>query len=68
MYFYCIIAGYSVGAPIIMSQPHFYEGAQQYIDAIDGISPSSDHKTNINIEPVSDLKENMAVEDVGYIL
>ena len=40
-------------APIILSQPHFYQGATEYIDAITGMNPSEEHATDIDIEPVS---------------
>lgn len=40
-------------APIIVSQPHFYQGDQKYIDAIEGLHPSEQHETFIDIEPVS---------------
>ena len=40
-------------APIILSQPHFYQGAEEYINAITGMNPSEEHATDIDIEPVS---------------
>jgi len=36
-----------------MSEPHFYQAAKKYQDAIDGLSPSSDFQTFIEVEPVS---------------
>lgn len=44
------------GAPIALSQPHFYEGADEYINAITGMNPSDDCATNIDIEPVSRIR------------
>ena len=43
----------AVGGPIVLSQPHFYQGAKEYIDAITGMKPSLEHSTDIDIEPVS---------------
>ena len=40
------------GAPLVISQPHFYQGAQKYVDAVNGMEPSEDSKTIIDIEPV----------------
>ena len=42
------------GAPLIVSQPHFYQGAAEYIDAIKGLSPSKDkHETFVAVEPLT---------------
>ena len=39
--------------PIMMSNPHFYQAAQQYLDAVVGLRPEKDkHQTFIDIEPV----------------
>ena len=38
-----------------MSQPHFFQGAQHYVDAVDGMHPSDEHQTYIDVEPVSVL-------------
>jgi hypothetical protein len=40
-------------APIVMSEPHFYQAAATYQEAIDGLSPSADYQTFIDVEPVS---------------
>ena len=43
-----------VGAPIVMSQPHFYQGAKQYKDAVRGLHPEKElHETFVDVEPVS---------------
>ena len=41
------------GAPIIVSQPHFYQGSPNYIHAIIGMEPDEQYSTLIDIEPVS---------------
>ena len=41
------------GAPIIVSQPHFYQGSSDYINAIDGMNPDSMYSTYMDVEPVS---------------
>ena len=41
---------------MVMSQPHFYQGAPEYINAIDGMHPNAEeHSTNLDLEPVSSL-------------
>ncbi|XP_074651843.1 platelet glycoprotein 4-like [Tubulanus polymorphus] len=40
------------GAPVFMSEPHFYNAASKYIDAIIGIHPNKEnHATRIDVEP-----------------
>lgn len=42
--------------PVFISSPHFYQGAQYLIDAIDGLHPQKSlHETFISIEPVTGL-------------
>jgi CD36 family len=36
-----------------MSEPHFYQAADRYQDAVDGLSPSAYHQTFLDVEPVS---------------
>lgn len=38
-------------APIIVSQPHFYQGSPKYINAIIGMNPGPDHATFVDVEP-----------------
>ena len=41
------------GAPIVASTPHFYMGAEEYINQSIGLSPDKNrHQTFIDIEPV----------------
>lgn len=42
-------------APIIVSQPHFYQGSPKYINAIIGMNPGPDHATFVDVEPVRQL-------------
>jgi len=43
------------GAPIVMSTPHFYEGAEEYIEMF-GMKPNKEkHETVIDVEPHSGL-------------
>jgi len=69
------IASCKGGAPIVMSTPHFYEGAQEYIDKF-GMKPSKElHETVIDVEPHSGLnlaankriQVNMEIEPVPEI-
>jgi lysosome membrane protein 2 len=49
------------GAPIIMSQPHFFQAAPKYLEAIDGLQPNEAlHKTIIDVEPHTGLVLNAA--------
>jgi len=48
------------GAPVVISQPHFYEAAQEYIDAIDGMKPSQQYMTYIDIEPHTGVALNVS--------
>lgn len=43
----------NLGAPIVVSFPHFHLGDEEYIDAIDGISPVREHhQTYVDLNPV----------------
>lgn len=48
------------GAPIVISQPHFYQGDPKYIDAITGMHPSSQHQTFIDVEPMTGVAMKVA--------
>ncbi len=42
------------GAPVLISQPHFYQGDPYYQQQVGGLSPDKDkHETFIGVEPVS---------------
>jgi hypothetical protein len=47
-------------APIIISQPHFYEADYSYQSAIDGIIPNPKYKTFIDIEPNTGIALNVS--------
>lgn len=43
----------NLGAPIVVSFPHFYQADPMYINAIDGLSPNKDeHETYLDLQPV----------------
>ena len=43
----------SVNAPIVISQPHFYEASQEYQNAVEGLNPDGpNHGTVLDVEPV----------------
>ncbi|XP_043210576.1 sensory neuron membrane protein 2-like [Amphibalanus amphitrite] len=47
------------GAPIVASTPHFYMGAEEYINQSIGLSPDKNrHQTFIDIEPYTGLAMN----------
>lgn len=49
------------GKPIIASTPHFYNGDQEYVDAVVGLSPKKEfHETFVDIEPMTGLPLNGA--------
>ena len=48
-----------LGAPVILSSPHFWYGAQSMVDAIDGINPIKElHETYLDIDPLSGVTLN----------
>lgn len=64
------------GAPVVMSQPQFYAAASKYGDAVVGLTPSSDCKTLVQLEPTTGLplrlqkklQINIAVEPVASFM
>lgn len=43
----------NIGAPIVISWPHFYDGDKSYADQSIGLQPEKDrHETFIVLEPV----------------
>ena len=47
----------SLGAPVYISNPHFYESNQKFLDEVEGLEPNRDlHETYFKIQPVSALK------------
>lgn len=45
---YCLL-----GAPIIMSSPHFYQADENFVDDVFGMKPQKEqHETTIDINPV----------------
>lgn len=44
----------SIGAPIVVSFPHFYQADEKYIEAIDGMNPNKEeHEMYLDLNPVS---------------
>ena len=44
---------FSVGTPMVMSFPHFYDGPKEYVDGVVGLNPEQDkHELIIVMEPV----------------
>lgn len=42
-----------------MSTPHFYQGSQNLLDAVEGIEPiKEEHETHIDLEPVRIFNRN----------
>ncbi|CAH1778009.1 unnamed protein product [Owenia fusiformis] len=41
-------------APIVLSQPHFYQADKEYIDGVIGLNPNKEeHQTALDVEPVT---------------
>ena len=48
----------TVNAPVVISLPHFYEADEDYLRAVEGLSPNgSNHGTFLDVEPVRMLKQ-----------
>jgi len=48
-----MMSGCAMGAPITLSQPHFFDADPRIRAEIDGLNPSEEnHKTYLDIEPV----------------
>jgi lysosome membrane protein 2 len=60
-------------APVIMSPPHFYQTDSSVLNLVDGLAPSDDCRTELNLEPTTGLvlnaqkklQINMGVEPVS---
>lgn len=43
-----------LGAPVVLSFPHFYFADSSYLNAVEGLQPNSSiHSFHIDVEPVS---------------
>ncbi|KAI5726570.1 hypothetical protein M8J76_004961 [Diaphorina citri] len=43
-----------VGAPMILTQPHFYDGSEKYLSRVRGLNPNKqDHGIYMDIEPIT---------------
>jgi hypothetical protein len=50
------VSGCYGGAPVVMSAPHFYNGHEELVDAIEGMNPNKDlHDTIMMIEPTTGI-------------
>ena len=48
-----------LGAPVIGSNPHFYDAYQGYIDGVEGMKPNKTlHLTYLILEAVRNYKQN----------
>lgn len=55
-----------LGAPIIMSSPHFYQADEKFVQDVFGMKPEKEyHQTAIDINPVRNLI--LILEDVCII-
>ena len=43
------------GGPIVLSLPHFNQADERYLNAVEGMQPTSDMETVLDIHPVSDI-------------
>lgn len=79
---YCLKAGVlrmsacQKGAPVIASQPHFYQGDESYINAVVGLNPNKEnHETYLDVEPNTGvvmsagkrIQLNVGVQNVSHI-
>lgn len=50
---YLILFIYKIGAPVVISWPHFYDGDESYVKQSVGLQPEeAKHETFIVLEPV----------------
>lgn len=43
------------GAPVFISNPHFYQSNPKFLEEVEGLSPQKElHETYFKIQPVSD--------------
>ncbi len=41
------------GAPLVLSIPHFYQGSEYLVKAVEGLNPNKEeHETHFDLEPV----------------
>lgn len=44
---------FQIGAPVLLSTPHFYMGDEKYVKAFEGLEPVQEwHETHFDLEPV----------------
>lgn len=64
-------------APVVLSQPHFYQASSQVIESVKGIHPQKiKHETKLDLEPMTGipmdvakrLQVNLYIEKVKFVL